>query len=212
MLPVKGKHVISQGYGLTAFAKSALGRLIYKNFPGRIHPGLDFATYGKAIPVVASAPGKTVRAGLDGAWGNHVEVKGSDGWNRQYAHLSKITVHLGQMVEEGQEIGLVGSTGSSTGYHLHWGHRRAKLIGGNEYRDPTFELKVSSPVPQPITARILKANDSALPNIYVYNGRMKFRIPDLETFRFFFGSEKHTLVDAAILEKIPEGEPLPSLK
>ena len=143
MLPIKGKCYQTQGYGLTEYARSPEGKKAYKNFPGGIHPGLDFGTAGINLPAIATVPGKVVRASMDGGWGNHVEIQGADGWRRQYAHLQSISVKEGEMVEAGQEVGKVGNTGASTGTHLHWGHRKSKLMGGWEYRDPSSDLALS---------------------------------------------------------------------
>lgn len=52
-------------------------------------------------------------------YGKHVMLEHSDGWRTWYAHLSKIDVRVGDMVLQGQKIGEVGSTGNSTGPHLH---------------------------------------------------------------------------------------------
>lgn len=85
------------------------------------HKGIDLAA-PKGTPIYAVADGKVVAAD-DGTWDNsyglHVAIQhGSDYTN--YAHMSKINVKVGQSVKAGQKIGEVGSTGNSTGNHLHF--------------------------------------------------------------------------------------------
>lgn len=83
------------------------------------HPGLDLrATYG--TPIHATGDGKVVFAGRDGGYGNMVEIDHGNGLKTRYGHMSKILVTTGQTVREGQVIGKVGSTGRSTGPHLHY--------------------------------------------------------------------------------------------
>lgn len=213
MLPIIGKSYLTQSYGLTSYALSADGKAAYKNFPGGIHPGTDWGTSGVNSEVRAIVDGKIVRASMDGGWGEHIELEGADGWRRQYAHLSTISVTVGQQVKVGDVLGRVGTTGNSTGTHLHYGNRRMKLLGGWEYRDPTPDFADKKiPTPAKINARLIKGNGSSLTTIYVYNGASKFRVPDIETLRFFFGTEAYDLVDNDILTKIPEGSSLPSMK
>ena len=64
--------------------------------------------------------GTVVEAGWGGAYGNTVVVQHSDGTQTRYAHLASIHVSVGQSVTAGQHIGDVGSTGNSTGPHLHF--------------------------------------------------------------------------------------------
>ena len=86
----------------------------------RFHSGIDLlARAGE--PVVASAAGRVVWAGtLAGGWGNLVTVAHVDGVRTMYAHLSKISVHVGEWVAGGAVVGRVGSTGDATGPHLHF--------------------------------------------------------------------------------------------
>lgn len=86
---------------------------------GRKHTGIDIAAnYGG--PVRAAAPGRVTKAGWDGGYGRTVEIYHGNGAKTRYAHLSSITVKVGQTVNQGQLIGRVGSTGASTGPHLHF--------------------------------------------------------------------------------------------
>ncbi|WP_181703687.1 M23 family metallopeptidase [Chthonobacter albigriseus] len=83
------------------------------------HAGIDFrAPTGR--DVAATAPGTVVTAGRNGGYGNMVEIDHGHGLTTRYAHLSKIKVELGQKVARGAIIGEVGSTGRSTGPHLHY--------------------------------------------------------------------------------------------
>ena len=83
------------------------------------HKGLDFAAKF-ATPVLVTAPGVVVEAGLMGENGNLVEVDHGYGYRTGYAHLSQIKVKVGELVKAGQILGLSGSTGRSTGPHLHY--------------------------------------------------------------------------------------------
>ena len=83
------------------------------------HPGMDIDGE-KGDPVVASANGVVVKAGLNGGYGNLIELDHGNGMTTRYGHLSEIEVEVGEQVTRGQEIGKVGSTGRSTGPHLHY--------------------------------------------------------------------------------------------
>lgn len=83
------------------------------------HTGLDFAG-ATGTPIVAADAGKVVTAGPGGAYGNMVEIKHSDGTMTRYAHLSSLNVSVGDAVSRGQRVGSMGSTGNSTGPHLHF--------------------------------------------------------------------------------------------
>ena len=83
------------------------------------HSGLDFAGERNA-KVKTTAAGKVIYAGKKGAYGKFVEIDHGMGVTSRYGHLSKIVVKEGQIVSEGQKIGNQGSTGRSTGQHLHY--------------------------------------------------------------------------------------------
>jgi murein DD-endopeptidase MepM/ murein hydrolase activator NlpD len=83
------------------------------------HPCQDFAgAYGSAIDV--TAPGVVSYAGVRSGYGNTVEVDHGHGFKTRYGHLSAISVAVGQHVAVGQRVGAMGSTGRSTGTHLHY--------------------------------------------------------------------------------------------
>jgi murein DD-endopeptidase MepM/ murein hydrolase activator NlpD len=87
---------------------------------GRMHRGIDIAG-PIGTPIVAAAAGEVVSAGWSsGGYGNLVEVKHGDGSITLYAHNNKILVRRGQWVEQGEQIAEMGSTGYSTGPHLHF--------------------------------------------------------------------------------------------
>lgn len=217
MFPIIGSDniYITQAYGLTDFAKSPRGRALYKRFPGGIHPGYDFGTGGKNLVAVALFDGEVVSAKMDGGWGNHVEYMAPDGFRRQYCHLQTMMVKVGDKVKRGSSIGTVGTTGASSGIHLHYGKRRWVLLPypHYEYADPTDDFKggplVTAPMP---THKIIKGNDPSLNKIYVFNGQKKFLIPDIQTLKFFFPKEAYELVSVEILEKIPDGDIITSVK
>jgi murein DD-endopeptidase MepM/ murein hydrolase activator NlpD len=97
----------------------------------RFHDGLDIAAnHGNGV--YAYTDGKVVQAGWNGGYGNCVLVDHGNGLKTRYGHLSKISVRVGQRVKTGERIGAVGSTGNSTGPHLHfevikWGRTQNPL-------------------------------------------------------------------------------------
>jgi murein DD-endopeptidase MepM/ murein hydrolase activator NlpD len=85
----------------------------------RMHPGIDFGA-PKGTPVYAAGDGVVEQAGWAGGYGNFVKIGHNSGWETGYGHLSKIAVKRGQRVRQGQVVAYVGSTGLSTGPHLHY--------------------------------------------------------------------------------------------
>lgn len=90
----------------------------------RMHSGLDLAA-PRGTPVPASGAGVVWAAGWMGGYGNGVVVNHGNGIETRYGHLSSIAVTRGQHVAKGEILGLVGSTGRSTGNHLHYEVRQA---------------------------------------------------------------------------------------
>jgi murein DD-endopeptidase MepM/ murein hydrolase activator NlpD len=84
-----------------------------------IHTGIDLRG-DKGDPVRVTANGTVSIAGWQGGYGNMVEVDHGNGFSTRYGHMSQIDVKVGQAVRIGQTIGLIGSTGRSTGPHLHY--------------------------------------------------------------------------------------------
>ncbi|MFE7759611.1 peptidoglycan DD-metalloendopeptidase family protein [Streptomyces sp. NPDC057429] len=102
------------------------------------HTGSDFqAASGTSIRSIG--PGTVVSAGWSGSYGNEVVIQHSDGMYSQYAHLSSLGVSAGQSVTGGQQIGLSGSTGNSTGPHLHFEVRTGPSYGSDV--DPIAYLR-----------------------------------------------------------------------
>ncbi|MFG2292671.1 peptidoglycan DD-metalloendopeptidase family protein [Streptomyces sp. NPDC048603] len=94
------------------------------------HTGVDFgATFGTSVKAVGA--GTVVSAGWAGSYGNEVIIRHADGHYSQYGHMSQLSVSVGQTVTAGQEVGLVGSTGNSTGPHLHFEIRTTQSYGSD---------------------------------------------------------------------------------
>ncbi len=113
------------GYPRTTSLTSFFG---YRSDPfssahAEFHPGIDFQGR-RGDGVKSTADGKVVFAGWSGGYGNCVRIKHKNDFETLYGHLSKITVKVGQKINVGQNIGLVGSTGHSTGNHLHYEVRK----------------------------------------------------------------------------------------
>jgi murein DD-endopeptidase MepM/ murein hydrolase activator NlpD len=108
--PVIGEVEFTSGFGVRS--DPFLGR-------PAMHTGLDFRG-ATGDPARVTANGKVVSAGWSGGYGRMVEVDHGNGLSTRYGHLSEINVKVGEIVKLGQVIGLVGSTGRSTGPHLHY--------------------------------------------------------------------------------------------
>lgn len=100
---------------------------------GEFHPGLDFK--GRmGDPVKCTASGKVVFSGRAGGYGNCIKIRHTNNLETWYGHLSRINVRQGQSVTVGQLIGKVGSTGRSTGPHLHYEVRRnGRAVNPKQY-------------------------------------------------------------------------------
>lgn len=86
---------------------------------GTMHHGVDIGA-ATGTPVKAAGAGQVTRAGWIGGYGNAVYLNHGNGLETRYAHLSEISVARGQTVSQGATVGLVGSTGDSSGPHLHF--------------------------------------------------------------------------------------------
>jgi murein DD-endopeptidase MepM/ murein hydrolase activator NlpD len=102
----------------------------------RLHRGIDIANK-KGTTIVAAKSGKVVHAGWYGLMGKTVIIQHDDGIATYYGHMSEVTVTEGQAVHQGQKIGEMGSTGLSTGSHLHFEVRK-----NNVPLDPVKVLKL----------------------------------------------------------------------
>jgi murein DD-endopeptidase MepM/ murein hydrolase activator NlpD len=107
---------------------------------GRMHKGIDIAG-PIGTPINAAADGTVIAAGWSsGGYGNLVEVRHTDGTTTRYGHNSRLSVSVGQVVRQGQQIAAMGSTGHSTGSHLHFEIRPS---GGNAV-NPIAHLPANS--------------------------------------------------------------------
>ncbi len=93
---------------------------------GSLHPGIDIGV-GTGTPIHAAASGRVIVAGYSGGYGNLIVIDHGNGSATAYAHQSSLAAAVGQQVSQGEVIGYVGSTGFSTGPHLHFEVR----VGGS---------------------------------------------------------------------------------
>jgi murein DD-endopeptidase MepM/ murein hydrolase activator NlpD len=113
--PVRGEEVhLAAGFGVRVHP--------LLNYP-RMHTGVDWAA-PPGTPVVAAGRGRVSAAGLDGAYGNRVIIDHGGRWQTLYSQLASFSVREGDCVQAGTIIGGVGTTGLSTGPHLHFEVRR----------------------------------------------------------------------------------------
>lgn len=149
-MPASGR--ISSGFGLRRHPVLRFTRM---------HKGLDIAA-GYGAPIRAANDGVVVFAGRNGGYGNFVRLNHSGGMGTGYGHMSRILVRPGQRVSKGQQIGAVGSTGISTGPHLHYELYRngvainprsvsfsvVQQLGGNDLR--AFKSKLAQLLAVPV--------------------------------------------------------------
>jgi murein DD-endopeptidase MepM/ murein hydrolase activator NlpD len=120
----------------------------------RMHAGIDFgAAWG--TPIVAAADGTVVAAGYGGGYGRQVQIAHGGGIVTLYGHMSSIAASPGEPVRQGQVIGYVGSSGLSTGPHLH------------------FEVKVNGQAVDPMTVRMQSRQEISGPARQAFNDRLK---------------------------------------
>ena len=131
--PVRG-YAINSAFGLRKLAIEA---------KARAHKGVDIAA-PKGTSVFTAAEGQVARTGHDaGGYGNFIEVRHPNGMTTLYGHLSRIDVASGDSLTPGQRIGLVGSTGYSTGPHLHFEVRRnGAQLNPTKVVDRHFEIAI----------------------------------------------------------------------
>lgn len=98
----------------------------------QMHNGLDIAA-PQGTPVLAGLTGRVTSATYNDSYGNYVVIENSDGYEIRYAHLNSISVSAGQSIEKSDEIGTIGSTGNSTGSHLH-----LELLHNGDRLNPIF--------------------------------------------------------------------------
>lgn len=124
----------SSGSGFTAPVDGASVTTPYRAsgamWSSGYHTGVDFAA-STGTSVKSIGPGTVVSSGWGGSYGNEVVIQHTDGTYSQYAHMSSLSVSSGDSVSGGQQIGLVGSTGNSTGAHLHMEVRTGPSYGSD---------------------------------------------------------------------------------
>jgi murein DD-endopeptidase MepM/ murein hydrolase activator NlpD len=118
--PTTGEGISTEGYAwpLEGYVTSEYGPRW-----GKLHAGIDIAA-PTGTPILAAKAGEILFTGRYGGYGNLVVVDHGDGAVSLYAHQSRIAVSEGQQVNQGEVLGYVGSTGNSTGPHLHFEVRR----------------------------------------------------------------------------------------
>lgn len=118
---LKGAKETPKTMATGTFLRPTRGRVSspYGMRNGRMHKGLDIAS-GTGTSIKAADGGKVVYVGYRGAYGKLVEIDHENGYKTRYAHNSSISVKVGDRVYKGQEISKMGSTGRSTGSHLHF--------------------------------------------------------------------------------------------
>lgn len=100
-----------------------------------MHTGVDIAA-NKGVAIKAAKGGVVKKAGYYGGYGYMVSIRHDNGYVTRYAHCSALRVKVGMMVSEGDVIGLVGSTGRSTGNHLHF-----EVLCGGKFLNPQKYLE-----------------------------------------------------------------------
>ncbi len=131
--PLKG-YAINSAYGLRRLASEARARQ---------HKGVDIAA-PQGTSVFVACEGEVLRTGYDsGGYGRFIEVQHPNGMSTLYAHLSRVDVARGDRLGSGERIGLVGSTGRSTGPHLHFEVRRNDAqVNPTSVLGQEFEIEV----------------------------------------------------------------------
>jgi murein DD-endopeptidase MepM/ murein hydrolase activator NlpD len=118
-IPLRGNYRLTSGFGYRADPFTGVKQH---------HNGLDMAA-PLGTPVRSTMSGRVVTTGWSNIYGNYIIINHGNGYQTLYGHLSKIQVRKDQAVNQGAQIGLVGSTGYSTGPHLHFTvYRNGKLI------------------------------------------------------------------------------------
>ncbi len=130
----------------------------------RLHAGVDFGA-GWGSPIVAAADGQVVGAGWAGGYGRQVRLAHGDGLISTYSHMSEIAAEPGTIVRRGEVIGYVGSSGLSTGPHLHFEVKR-----GGVPVNPLAVRFIGAPSVDPRLALAVKARLKTLLQVGVRRG------------------------------------------
>lgn len=129
ILPVKNA-VLSSPFG---------GRDNPTGYGTEFHRGLDFAN-PTGTPIMAIADGKVLISGMHYSWGNYIVIQHANGMCSLYAHQSQRIAQVGDTVKQGDTIGLIGSTGNSTGAHLHLEIAKSSDLSQGNLIDPATVL------------------------------------------------------------------------
>lgn len=164
--PVNGAR-LSSGYGMRRHP--VLGY-------GKMHKGIDFAA-PTGTPIYASGDGVVAKAGRFSSYGNYVRIRHRNDLDTAYAHMSRIAVKNGQRVKQGEIIGYVGTTGRSTGAHLHY-----EVLVKNVHVNPR---SVNLPIGQALAGADLKKFKTFVKDVNnqyasVVNGVIKVAQRDLK--------------------------------
>jgi murein DD-endopeptidase MepM/ murein hydrolase activator NlpD len=122
----------------------------------RMHSGIDFGA-GRGTPIHATADGQVTRAGWAGGYGRQVRIAHGGGLATSYSHMSRMVVEPGSFVRQGQLIGYVGSSGLSTGPHLHY-----EVLRNGHAVNPMSVRFANVPAVDPAMAEAVKARLKAL--------------------------------------------------
>ena len=130
--------------GYETNSRFGLRRLSFER-RARMHEGLDYAAPA-GTPILAAAEGRVIRTGTSSSYGRFVEIQHANGVTSFYAHMSRIAVSEGDLMAAGETIGAVGSTGRSTGPHLHFEIRRdGQQINPENFLGQSFALQDVAP-------------------------------------------------------------------
>lgn len=170
--PLAGKPRVTSGFGMRTHPVLGIRKM---------HNGVDFAA-PTGTPVLAIQSGIVMTVAEDGAAGKYIKIKHANGEVSSYLHLHAQDVDVGDSVSTGQRIGEVGSTGRSTGAHLHLGLQRAD----GQYYDPMTVVGVTTTAPmweyfQDVVAASESrgSGDLAAVNEYNFVGRFQMGTPAL---------------------------------
>lgn len=133
--PVNGAR-LSSGYGMRRHPLTGYSAM---------HRGIDFAV-PKGTPILAAGTGRIESAGWNGSYGRYIRIRHNSTYKTAYAHLSRIASHVkrGSTVQQGEVIGYVGSSGRSTGAHLHY----EILVNNRQLNPMTVKLPTGKGLPE----------------------------------------------------------------
>jgi murein DD-endopeptidase MepM/ murein hydrolase activator NlpD len=130
--PLHGSLFLASGFG---------SRTDPFTFKPSFHAGLDFNAL-TGTPFFATASGRVIEAGWQQGYGNQILIDHGDGFSTRYAHAERVYVRQGTNVEQGRALGAIGSTGRSTGPHLHY-----EVIHNGTKKNPLIFMNIQSSAP-----------------------------------------------------------------